>query len=43
MYFRKFDSKFRLIVAVFVILGHYYEHLGLMVAMEEKKLFEKGQ
>ncbi|KAL1497780.1 hypothetical protein ABEB36_008678 [Hypothenemus hampei] len=28
---------------IFVILGHHYEHLGLMVAMEEKKLFEKGE
>ncbi|CAH1154232.1 unnamed protein product [Phaedon cochleariae] len=28
---------------IFVILGHYYEHLGLMVAMEEKKLFDKGE
>ncbi|CAH1122713.1 unnamed protein product [Ceutorhynchus assimilis] len=28
---------------IFVILGHHYEHLGLMVAMEEKKLFDKGE
>lgn len=41
-YFLKFAPKSTLIVTVFVILGHYYEHLGLMVAMEEKKLFDKG-
>lgn len=29
-------------VPVFVILGHHYEHLGLMIAMEEMKLFVKG-
>ncbi|CAH0555549.1 unnamed protein product [Brassicogethes aeneus] len=28
---------------IFVILGHHYEHLGLMLAMEEKKLFDKGE
>ncbi|XP_019756658.1 guanylate cyclase 32E isoform X2 [Dendroctonus ponderosae] len=28
---------------IFVILGHHYEHLGLMIAMEEKKLFDKGE
>ncbi|XP_074036399.1 guanylate cyclase 32E isoform X2 [Leptinotarsa decemlineata] len=28
---------------IFVILGNYYEHLGLMIAMEEKKLFDKGE
>lgn len=27
---------------VYVIVGHYYEHLGLMVAMEESRLLEKG-
>lgn len=29
--------------SVYVILGHHYEHLGLMVAMERKKLFDKGK
>jgi hypothetical protein len=31
------------IVPVYVILGHQDEHLGLMIAMEEMKLFEKGE
>lgn len=31
------------LLSVFVILGHYYEHLGLMIAMEEKKLFKNGE
>jgi hypothetical protein len=30
-------------VAVYVILGHQDEHLGLMIAMEELKLFDKGK
>ncbi|KAI5717063.1 hypothetical protein M8J76_016997 [Diaphorina citri] len=30
-------------VRIYVILGHYYEHLGLMVAMEEMGLFDKGE
>jgi hypothetical protein len=30
-------------VPVFVILGHQDEHLGLMIAMEEMKLFETGE
>lgn len=30
-------------VRIYVILGHYYEHLGLMVAMEQLGLFEKGE
>ena len=30
-------------VTVFVILGHHYEHLGLLVAMQEKNLFEMGK
>uniref|UniRef100_A0A8D8RBI4 Guanylate cyclase n=1 Tax=Cacopsylla melanoneura TaxID=428564 RepID=A0A8D8RBI4_9HEMI len=30
-------------VRIYVILGHYYEHLGLMVAMEELRLFDKGE
>ncbi|XP_076054851.1 guanylate cyclase 32E-like [Oratosquilla oratoria] len=28
---------------VYVVLGHYYEFLGLMTAMEEKGLFDKGE
>ncbi|KAJ8981644.1 hypothetical protein NQ317_000872 [Molorchus minor] len=28
---------------IFVVLGNYYEHLGLMVAMQDKKLFDKGE
>ncbi|XP_049775726.1 guanylate cyclase 32E [Schistocerca cancellata] len=28
---------------IYVILGYYYEHLGLMAAMEEKKLFDNGE
>ncbi|XP_075217883.1 guanylate cyclase 32E [Lycorma delicatula] len=27
---------------IYVILGHFYEHIGLMVAMEQMKLFDKG-
>jgi hypothetical protein len=30
-------------VPVYVILGHQDEHLGLMIAMEEMKLFDKGE
>lgn len=32
-----------LFVLVYVILGHFYEHIGLMVAMEQMKLFDKGK
>ncbi|XP_068086160.1 guanylate cyclase 32E [Anabrus simplex] len=28
---------------IYVVLGHSYEHMGLMVAMEQKKLFDKGE
>ncbi|XP_050310703.1 guanylate cyclase 32E [Anthonomus grandis grandis] len=28
---------------IYVVLGHYYEHLGLMVAMEQKGLFQTGE
>ncbi|XP_017772276.1 PREDICTED: guanylate cyclase 32E [Nicrophorus vespilloides] len=28
---------------IYVILGHHYEHLELMVAMQARKLFEKGE
>lgn len=31
------------LVSVYVILGHTYEHLGLIVAMEDLKLFDKGK
>ncbi|XP_044753135.1 guanylate cyclase 32E-like [Coccinella septempunctata] len=27
---------------IFVILGHHYEHLGLMIAMEDLNLFDEG-
>jgi hypothetical protein len=30
-------------VPVYVILGHQDEHLGLLIAMEEMKLFDKGE
>ena len=30
-------------LTVYVILGHQDEHLGLMIAMEEMKLFEEGE
>jgi hypothetical protein len=30
-------------VSVYVILGHQDEQLGLMIAMEEMKLFDKGE
>lgn len=29
-------------VSVYLILGHTYEHIGLIVAMEDLKLFDKG-
>jgi hypothetical protein len=32
-----------LTVPVYVILGHQDEHLGLMIAMEELNLFDKGE
>ncbi|XP_012148117.1 guanylate cyclase 32E isoform X1 [Megachile rotundata] len=28
---------------IYVILGNYYEHMGLLMALEEKKLLEKGE
>ncbi|KAK2576984.1 hypothetical protein KPH14_011947 [Odynerus spinipes] len=28
---------------IYVILGNYYEHIGLMMALDEKKLLEKGE
>ncbi|XP_066906128.1 guanylate cyclase 32E [Halyomorpha halys] len=28
---------------IYLILGQYYEHLGLLVALEEKNLFDKGE
>lgn len=28
---------------IYVVLGHYYEFLGLMTVMEEKGLFQKGE
>ncbi|KAF5291191.1 hypothetical protein FQA39_LY14433 [Lamprigera yunnana] len=28
---------------IYVIVGHYFEHLALMIYMEEKGLFEKGE
>jgi hypothetical protein len=36
------DDVYRVSVPVYVILGHQDEHLGLMIAMEEMKLFDKG-
>lgn len=29
-------------VPVYVILGNYYEHMGLLMALDERKLLEKG-
>lgn len=29
-------------VSVYVILGHYYEHMGLLMALNEMNLLEKG-
>jgi hypothetical protein len=39
---RSADDVYRVSVPVYVILGHQDEHLGLMIAMEEMKLFDKG-
>ncbi|XP_030761658.1 guanylate cyclase 32E [Sitophilus oryzae] len=41
--FVKLIEETYIFTRIFVILGHHYEHLGLMVAMEQKKLFEKGE
>lgn len=30
-------------LSVYLILGHTYEHIGLIVAMEELKLFDNGK
>ncbi|OAD60804.1 Guanylate cyclase 32E [Eufriesea mexicana] len=30
-------------VPVYVILGNYYEHMGLLMALDERKLLEKGE
>lgn len=37
------DAVSSVFVPVYVILGHQDEHLGLMIAMEEMKLFDKGE
>lgn len=31
-----------LFISVYVILGHHYEHLGLMMSLKKKGLLEKG-
>ena len=31
-----------LFFSVYVIFGHYYEHVDLIAALESKKLLEKG-
>lgn len=39
----RLDNVVFVSVSVYVILGHQDEHLGLMIAMEEMKLFDKGE
>lgn len=29
-------------VTVYVVLGHYYEHMGLLIALNEMNLLDKG-
>jgi len=41
--FGQFDNAILVSVPVYVILGHQDEHLGLMIAMEEMKLFDNGE
>jgi len=41
--FGQLDNAIPVSVPVYVILGHQDEHLGLMIAMEEMKLFDKGE
>jgi len=41
--FGQLDNAIPVSVPVYVILGHQDEHLGLMIAMEEMKLFDNGE
>ena len=41
--FGQLDNAVPVSVPVYVILGHQDEHLGLMIAMEEMKLFDNGE
>ena len=41
--FGQLDNAIPVFVPVYVILGHQDEHLGLMIAMEEMKLFDNGK
>lgn len=31
-----------LTIAVYLILGHYYEHIGLMLSLQKRGLLDKG-
>lgn len=31
------------VFVVYVILGHHYEHVGLMLSLQRKRLLEKGE
>lgn len=34
--------QFLFFISVYVILGHYYEHIGLMMSLQMKGLLENG-
>ncbi|XP_014478817.1 PREDICTED: guanylate cyclase 32E isoform X2 [Dinoponera quadriceps] len=41
--FREHVKDTYLDTRIYVILGHHYEHMGLLMALDEKKLLEKGE
>ncbi|XP_076654351.1 guanylate cyclase 32E [Halictus rubicundus] len=41
--FHEHVSETYLETRIYVILGNYYEHMGLLMALDEKKLLEKGE
>lgn len=40
--FHKYVTETYRETRIYVILGNYYEHMGLLMALDEKKLLEKG-
>lgn len=36
-------SDFLIWMAVYIVLGPYHEHIGLVVAMDDRKLFDQGE
>ncbi|KAG6800192.1 guanylate cyclase 32E [Apis mellifera caucasica] len=41
--FHKYVTETYRETRIYVILGNYYEHMGLLMALDEKKLLEKGE